>query len=237
MDNLTEKDMDLAKRFIDRQLTADELKAVNERIQRDKPFAETLAFHVAMRDTFAATEKTNTKPKAKTKFITSYRYKIIAAAAIIIGVIGLATIIRYNSNSMQTQNEIREVALSEFVKEMKPKTTLGIQQKIDELISVGNYQEAVNLLTADRNKAKEPCKNDLVNYKLGMLLLYQQAKEYTPEAIAPLKCLLDNYPTVYPETAIHLTRAYLWSGKKEMAQQTFLTISTPIPLDLAHLKD
>lgn len=229
MDNLNQKDEDLAKRFIDRTLTSKELEEVNKRIESDTAFAEKLAFYTAMRDAFAEEENVATEPTKKIAVI-NYRKYVFAAAATLLAILTFWFIVNNRANTIRQQICAQE--LIKFQKNIQPKNTLGSTNQLDILIKAKKYTEAIEQLSSVRNQATDTCKNNLVNYKLGMLLLYHETGQTASAAVNPLNCIYTNYRENYPDITIHLARAYFWSGQNDLARAILKDNTITLPPDL-----
>lgn len=208
MNNLSPADKDLAKRFIDKQLTIEELQQVNERIKIDKEFATGLAYYTAMQKTFA-----NRKAKQKKELIDKVvplkkkQWKYWIPAAILVGIISTAAIIFWNDSNRTKRCQQELITLKNSIPQT---TTLGATNHIDRLILQEKYEEAIIQLANQREEASDKCRNNLINYKLAMLLLYHQNGKRAKEALTPLQCLEKYYLVNYPHLPIHIKRAKNW---------------------------
>ena len=209
MNNLSPTDRDLAKRFIDRELSITEVEAINERIKTDKVFADALAYHMAMKKAFEARANRPQKVPEKVIAFSSKRRKLWIPAALLIGVLGIWGLIHFNQMQRTT---LCQQELTTFQHSIQPAATLGGLKEVDKLIIQGDFDKAIDYLTDLRNRptATDKCKDNLINYKLGILLLYHNSGQNAKEAITPLECLANYYPTKYPKLEVHLARAKQW---------------------------
>ncbi|MEM6317739.1 MAG: hypothetical protein AAF960_08715 [Bacteroidota bacterium] len=239
MDNLSAEDRDLTKRFLDRQLSKEELNQVNKRLENDPDFAQAMAFQSALREAFAK-RIADTKEKENETTVVPLRghrrwLGSVAVAAVTLGL--LVFWWTYQPSDARAIESIRPIALETFREKMEPRDLLATSVQIEQLIQQKNYDRAYQLLTAKSAAAITPCKNNRTNFQLGMLQLYQQPLSNVAKAVTPLRCIYDNYLANYPDIPIHLARAYLWSNQIDKAQIIIETTTVPLPPDLQSLRD
>ena len=231
MDNATTRNKDLAKRFVARQLSANELAEVNLKIENDESFAKEVAFYVALKKSFAQTETSDSHQASTDKVIPTTYWKCIAASAAI-GLMVFAFWFSQPKIDNQQKATISIAELSTLSESTPQKSTMGFADEVNRLIRENQYLSALPLLEKQWETAKDKCLNNQINYQLGLIQLYHKDGETAARAVAPLKCIYDLYPEAYPRIQIHLARAYAWSGDVEKAKEILQNISADLPDDL-----
>lgn len=241
--------LELAKKFADKNISFDQLEALNEKVKNDKNVADEVAFQIALRKSFEQNQAKeeiladelkevlakHRSTNSKGRYLNNSK-KILLVAASIIGIFLLWFTIDFFL-AQHRKSQIATQELSKMASEAITKNKLSTTIDLENLLYNNDFNAAINLCIKEKKKFKDACKNDVANYHLGKLQLYYQPKRDLTQAIQALKCIQENYRNAYPDIFIHLARAYLWSGNEIAAQQVLPNNSINLPEDLKKLMD
>lgn len=252
--NNSNDEYDLIQKIIQKKLTLEQIQEVDARIKEDENFAKNLALHISLHKAFNKKQTPEEikgereildilqqGKKNKSKLRILYPYIAIASAILLLIVFTPIYPTVINRLDQFAENRSNQEELDKLVAMVEDKSTKlgGSSNLMDKNIEEGKFDQAIiegERIRNNKEKVKDKCLNNDLNYKLGKLYLYyyKGIDKYT-NAKEPLRCVYEYYPDTYKDVPIDLIKIYLNLGDKEEAQQIANTISTPLPPKLREI--
>jgi len=214
------------ERFLNREMTPDEIQSFDQELQTNEDLAKDLAFEISARKAMKRKYQSMDSP-VKT-LNQNRRFLQIGLAAMI--VILLGTLFWIFQKNKITDDQI---AMNKIIEKAKPElVTAG--NDVNQLLINHNYEAAITAMESQlakrKSEGRDPCKYQDDNFYLGVLHLYI-TQQYT-SAVEYLTCVetnkQDEKSFYYQDIPFYLVLAMLRNNQIDEAKELIKKYKIPV---------